>query len=184
MINLSEISPKKLTKIGIVVTIFVFTAACAHEAVAPANNDVQAVNDVTPPPLRDSAPIETVSSPKPVKRVSMHRSHKKSSLKKKNHVIARGIVKKHKRSKHVEALATASISMPAPPPPPAAEISAAHGTLAASTPEEQPSSESFWEKVEEYLSYVLMAGGAVGIVLFVARLERKRVKGRRKIIFN
>lgn len=178
-----DLNRNSLTKFGLVVTFFVFTAACAHNSVAPANNDSGSNNgvpDVTPQPYSAGQPTQktaTVAKPYKAKKFAKYKKSQKRS-----HVVAQ-----HKKP-YVAVTGTINSTPPAPPaapPAPTPEITADHPVIGlpshADTP---PVYEGFWEKFEDYLSYTLMAIGAVGIVLIASRLERKRVKGRRKIVFN
>lgn len=178
---------KNIPKIGFVVTLFVFTTACAHQAVAPANNDASAVIEPTPAPLSDVEGYD--SKPAPVK-------HKGFSKKKKSHKSAsthRATKKKVAKAPAVRKEApvaamgtvTETAQLPPAPPMPTPELTAEHSAMIGSVRDEStPVFQSLWEQAEDYLFYILMALGTVGIVLIASRLERKRVKGRRKIVFN
>ena len=190
MFNLNKNS---IPKIGFVVTLFVLTTACAHQAVAPANNESNAAySGPTPEPLSDVEGYEQYSDPKPAEKSYLP---KKAKAKKKGHKSAfkhKSLKKKISKAPNApsetsQAAVMGSVEQMQPPAPPAPmpELTAEHSAMLTSVrTESQPVFQSLWEQAEDYLLYVLMALGTVGIVLVASRLERKRVKGRRKIVFN
>jgi hypothetical protein len=174
-------------KIGVAVTFLVLsTAACSHQAVAPANNDsyqpeIAAQNIVTEP--------QEPSAIAPAKAKKLARHHRAVSHKMARHSHTRKtIAKNFKRVRPIPAdkpTTVAVASVQNQPPAPEIQMPTAPAPVATLgvTTEADPSADSLWNRLTNWWVLGALVAGLAALAVIAPRARRSS-KPKRKLVYN
>lgn len=168
-------------KLGIAVTIMVFTSACAHELfVRPANNDsvAQELSQATPEP----------STPNQVSPLTQNQKKHVRKTRKKSAAVARHKVKAHKAHIAAQVASVKDISsnnnnLTPPPPPPAPEIAMPSVPPPQATAAVQVASDESGSHIGQFVIYTVAALAVLGLI-YIAPRARRASKPKRKLVYN
>lgn len=182
-------------KLGIAVTIMVFTSACAHKLfVRPANNDSvgEELSQVTPEPstpdqvsaLTQDQNLNQPPAKKSRKHTVAKHAHK---TRKKPVTLAHHKVKVHKAPIIAQVASVKAHSsndnMTPPPPPPAPEIAMPSVPPPQATAAVQAASDESSSHLGQFVIYGMAALAILGLI-FIAPRARRASKPKRKLVYN